>query len=163
MNLYKLTGQYAELIKMIDDGDCTQEELIGVLSVIECNIEDKTQNMVYLLKNLDTYSLGVETELKRLSIMLGSIETKRESIKNYLFSQLESAGINEIKTNIATIKQQKNPASVVIEDESKIPAAYQTIIPESYKISKTEIAKVLKAGINVPGAKLQQSFRWVIK
>lgn len=163
MRMYELTGNYNKVMAMLEDESTDKEALLGTLESIECAIEVKAENSVHLIKNLEAYSEGLRSEMERLNAKYDAVNNKTTAIKEYLFKQLENANMTEVRTNIATIKQQKNPASVVIEDESKIPAAYQTVVPESYKIRKAEIAKVLKAGFEVPGATLQQSSRWVIK
>ena len=162
MNLYKLAENYNCVMQMIEDDEMDVTTLTDTLESIEASIEVKASNVVYLVKNLDAYSVGIETEIKRLQAKQKAVQAKRDSIKEFLFTQLESMGMTEIKTNIATIKQVNNPPSVLLSDESVIPAKYQTIIPASYKISKTEIAKDLKAGLEVPGATLQTSRRWKI-
>ena len=50
---------------------------------------------------------------------------------------------------------QKNPPSVVIEDESKISEEY--LIKQSPKIDKAAIKKAISAGKEVSGASLKQS------
>lgn len=162
MNLYNLTGNFLTVQKILED-DIENETLIDTLESLDCAIEEKAQNTVYLLKNLEAYSVGIDAEIKRLDALLKSINYKAQSVKDYLFGQLEIAGKTEIKTNIATIKQQKNPASVQINDEKLIPAKYQTVIPTSFKISKVDIAKDLKAGVEIAGCELKHSVRWVIK
>jgi hypothetical protein len=162
MNLYNLTGNFLEVQKMLED-DTDNEALIGTLESIECAIEEKAQNTVYMLKNIQAYGVGIDAEIKRLDALSRSIDAKEQSLKEFLFGQLELAGIKEIKTNICTIKQQNNPPSVVIIDAGKIPAKYQTCVPESYVPRKNDIAKDLKAGIIVPGAELNHSVRWQIK
>jgi len=163
MKMYELVGNYNQVWDMINSGEVDLQTIQDTLESIEAAIEVKAENSVYLVKNLEAYSVGIETEIKRLQAKFDAINNNVSSIKESLFKQLEIANMTEVKTAIATIKQQKNPTSVVIEDESKIPAAYQTVVPESYKIRKADIAKVLKAGFEVPGATLQQSTRWVIK
>lgn len=163
MKLYQLTDNYNKVWRMIDNEETDLQIMKDTLESIEGAIEVKAQNTISLLKNLEVYSDGLEKEIKRLERMQDALNNKYDAIRNYLFSQLESAGLTEIKTSIATIKQQNNPPSVVIEKEESIPAKYITVIPQSYKIIKTEIAKDLKAGINVAGASLQHSKRWVVK
>lgn len=163
MNLYKLAENYNCVMQMIEDDEMDVTTLTDTLESIEASIEVKASNVVYLVKNLDAYSVGIETEIKRLQAKQKAVQAKQDSVKEFLFSQLESMGMTEFKTNIATIKKVNNPPSVLVEDEKVIPAKYLTIVPESYKVSKTEIAKDLKAGIEVKGATLQQTKRWAIK
>lgn len=165
MKLYDLADQYLSFVAEVETYDLDAQTLLDTLegSSQLMNIEDKATNIVKMAKNWESDVVGLDAEIKRLTERKKVIENRVEGVKNFLFSQLEYAGLTEVKTPIATIKRVNNPVSVVIEDESQIPAMYQTIIPQSYKISKTDIAKHLKEGIAVPSATLQQTRRWQIK
>jgi hypothetical protein len=161
--MYELTGNYNQVMAMLEDESTDIQVIKDTLESIECAIEVKAQNTVLLLKNLEVYSKGMGEEIKRLQAKQLSISNKATSIGNYLFSQLESTKLTEIKTTIATIKKQNNPPAVSILDENKIPRKYKIKVPATYTISKTAIAADLKANIKVRGAVLSNSFRWVIK
>jgi hypothetical protein len=161
MNIFKLSQNFLEITEMIADG-CPNEALIDTLESIECAVEVKAENTVYVIENSKANREVLASVINRLQIKLQAIDNNITSIENNLFSNLEAMGISTIKAGIFTIKQVKNPPSVLIEDESLIPASYQTVIPESYKINKKEIADYLKMGLKVPGARLQQSKRWKI-
>lgn len=163
MKLYQLTDNYNKVWQMLDNEETDLQVIKDTLESIDGAIEIKAQNTVSLLKNLEVYSDGLSKEIKRLEQMQDAVNHKYDSIRNYLFSQLESTGLTEIKTSIATIKQQNNPPSVEIFDSSLIPAKYQTVIPATFTISKKNIASDLKAGINIPGVSLKHSKRWVVK
>jgi hypothetical protein len=163
MKMYDLVGNYNQVWQMLNNEETDLQVINDTLQAIECAIEVKAQNTVLLLKNLEVYSNGIDAEIKRLQAKKTAVDNKYESIKSCLLGQIELTGLAEIKTTIATIKKQNNLPAVLIENESLIPARFQTVVPQTYKISKTEIAKELKAGVNVPGAKLTQSQRWVIK
>ena len=163
MNLYKLVGNYKHVQDMLNDGEISFEMIKDTLESIETAIEVKAQNIVYITKNLQAYSNGIEDEIKRLQTKQCTVDNQLKNMEMYLFSQLEIAGLVELKTPISTIKKYNNRASVNITDSSKIPAKYQTVVPESYVPRKADIAKDLKAGITVPGCELKQSKSWRIK
>lgn len=163
MKMYELVGNYNAVWEMLNNDDTDLQTIEDTLQSIEAGIEIKAENTVSLLKNLEVYSNGLEKEIDRLEKMQDAINHKYDMIRSCLFSQLELTGLTEIKTSVTTIKKQNNPPSVVIEEESLIPARFQTVVPQTYKISKVEIAKELKAGVEVPGAKLLKTTRWVVK
>ena len=163
MNLYNLTGQSLELLKMIEDGDCTQEELAGALEVLNTSIETKVENTLYVIETAKGNRNVLVTAINSLQAKLKALDSNVAWLQSSLFSNLELMGVNSYKAGVFTVKQQKNPASVEIIDKSKIPAKYQTVVPESYVPRKADIAKDLKAGILVAGCELKQSNRWVIK
>ena len=163
MNLYKLTSDFVAVQQMVEDEELDFTCAIDTLDSIEAAIEVKVANTVYILRNMESYASGLDHEIKRLQAKQKALNNNQEGMKNFLFGQLEFAGLTEMKTDICTIKQANNPPSVLIDDPELIPVKYQTIIPESYSIRKSEISKDLKAGFDVPGCQLTHSKRWVIK
>ena len=163
MNLFNLTGQSLELLKMIEDGECTQEELSDALAVINQSIETKIENTLYVAENLKANRNILVNEINRLQAKLKALDGNIEWLQNSLFSNLELMGVDSFKAGTFTIKQQANPPSVEILDESLVPSQYLTVVPESYKVRKADIARDLKAGLKVDGCELKKSKRWVIK
>ena len=149
--------------EMIAAGDCDNEALIGTLESIEGAVEVKTENTIFVIKNAEANSEALGNMIKHLQDKKKAIDNSIGRTESFLFGNLEAMGISTLKAGIFTVKQINNPGSVNIVDESLVPAMYQTIIPASYKISKTDIAKHLKEGIIVPGAELVKSQRWCIK
>lgn len=163
MKLYELTANYAKVWDMLNSGDADLQTIKDTLESIEASIEIKAENSVSLIKNLEVYSNGLDTEIKRLQAKKQANDNNVESIKTYLFGQLDLINKSEIKTPVATIKQQNNPPAVIILDEKKIPSRYKIKVPATFTISKKAIADDLKANVKVRGAELKQSKRWVIK
>lgn len=163
MNLYGLTGQSLELLKMIEDGDCTQEELTGALEVLNTSIETKIENTLYVIETVKSNRNVLVNAIGSLQAKLKALDSNVDWLQSSLFSNLELMGVSSYKAGVFTVKQQKNPASVEILDQSKIPASYQDCIPESYVPRKKDIAKDLKAGILIEGCELKNSYRWVVK
>lgn len=148
---------------MLEDNDCDVQTLLDTLESIEASIEVKVQNTIYIDRNLQGYSNALETEITRLEAKKRAVDNQIERLRNNLFNCLENAGLTEVKTDIASIKLQNNPVSVEIINEKIIPSQYLTVIPESYKPRKADIAKDLKSGIKVSGCELRQTRRWVVK
>jgi hypothetical protein len=163
MNLYGLTGQSLELLKMIEDGDCTQEELAGALEVLNTSIETKVENTLYVIESAKGNRNILVNAISSLQSKLKALDSNVEWLQSSLFSNLELMGVSSYKAGVFTVKQQANPPSVNILDAKKVPAKYQTLIPESYVPRKADIAKDLKLGILVPGCELKNSTRWVVK
>lgn len=165
MKLYDLADEYRSFVAEVEAHDLEPQTLLDTLegSTQLMSIEEKSGNIVKMIKNWESDTIGLETEIKRLTDRKKVIDNRVESVKNFLFNQLEYAGLTEVKTGIATIKQVNNPPAVNIVDENKVPAIYKTIIPQSYKTSKADIAKHLKDGIAVPGCELVHKKSWRIK
>ena len=75
---------------------------------------------------------------------------------------MKAVGRSEIQTGTHTLKTQKNPPAVKIDDEAAIPARYWVVVPETKQLDKKAISADLKKG-DVPGTHLEQSERLVVK
>jgi Siphovirus Gp157 len=60
------------------------------------------------------------------------------------------------------LRLKANPPSVVVEDEELVPECYKQQVITT-KVLKSEIARELKAGVEVQGAHLVQTTRLVIQ
>ena len=84
---------------------------------------------------------------------------------NYLKLNMEQAGIDKIECPLFQITIRKNPPSVDVFDDKQIPAEYW-VTPEPKPpvaaISKTLLSNAIKAGAEVPGARLVQGTKLVI-
>lgn len=85
----------------------------------------------------------------------------------YLAFNMKRTGTTEIAANDGTFKVKlliDRDAAVEIYDDKQIPAQFMTTPkPPEPKPSKTEIAKAIKAGIEVPGARIIKRDRLEIK
>lgn len=157
MNLYDLKENYKNLEAVLEtaEDENLKEMLIAALNEVEDSISAKAENVVYYIKNLESDVAAIKEEEKRLSEKRKSVEKKVNNLKEYLFNFTKGADGGKIKGNIFTVSIKKNPASVVVDDLTAIPAELIRIktIAEA---DKTEIKKILKNGEEVPGARLEQ-------
>ena len=85
-----------------------------------------------------------------------AIENRKESLRDYLYHNMQTARIDKIECPFLTITLQKARPMVVVHDETMIPDEYvQTTTVKRPK--KDRILKALKAGKDVPGCALGSS------
>ncbi len=131
---------------------------------------EKQRAVVAYTRNLDvrkTMLLAAKANmLEPIDAELKRIEGEEKFYKNYLLTNMQAAGITKIEANDGSFKAsiQNNPPSVQIDDETLIPADYLRV-PEAPPPSpdKALIKQAIADGYTVPGARLQQSQRVVIK
>lgn len=73
-------------------------------------------------------------------------------MKNYAQTMLETSGIQKVDAGLFKVRIQKNPPSVEIIDEKKIPDEYK--IPQDPKIDSKKLLNDLKSGKEIEGAKI---------
>lgn len=155
--LYDLTGQWLELYNMADDPDMQEEfELwFDTMEGLEGEIEDKADGYAMVMKDLDGQVAAIKKEEERLAARRRTIENRVEYMKSKLQEMMTVTGKTKFKTPLFSFGIQKNPASVVIDDESKVPAGYW--IPQQPKLDKASLKDWLKEGNECEWAHLAQS------
>lgn len=154
MTLYELTGQYLALMEMAEAGEVSPEELTEAAKNIEGAIEDKADNIARILAQLKANAEGITAEIERLKARKDAISRNADSLKEYLQNTMLITGKTKFKTNLFSFNIQKNPASVVIDDESAIPEEYW--IQQAPKLDKAAIKEALGTGEIFDFAHLEQ-------
>lgn len=147
MKLYEISEVYASLAENEE-----LEDLKSYLDMVEDDFDDKALNIARLLKNIEADISVLKEEEKRLAGKRKSMESRRDGLKAYLFDNMKVIGKSKISDGVFDIKIRKNPPSVDIYDESLIDDKYKIYTP---RIMKTDIKEALKAGEEVPGARLE--------
>jgi hypothetical protein len=153
MKLYELTGNYQLLLEKAEEVE-DLFSLTDTLEAIEESIQDKSENIVKLIRNWESDIFAIREEEKRLADRRKSLENKTSFLKEYLQYNLEQAGMDKIKRPTFSLSIQNNPPSCEVLDESLIPSHY--MIPQ-YKVDKKSLLSVLKEGQEVPGVTIKQS------
>lgn len=154
MKLFELTSQYQRVLAMVDE-EADMDVIRDTLESIEGLITDKAESIAKLIKSIDADIEAIQAEEKRLYDRRKALENRRNSIKEYLETQLISAGIDKVKGTLFTISIQNNPPSVNIQDDAIVPEKYY--IPQPPKLDKRALIEDLKAGAQYEGIELVQT------
>lgn len=162
--LYTLAHEYQEAASKLAELDLPDEVINDTLEGLSGDLEAKATNVAMFIKNLEVSADAIKAAEQTLSQRRKAIEARMQRVHGYLQFNMENCGISKIESPYLTISLQKNPAAVKIEDETLIPADYMRQ-PETPPPApdKKLIAQAIKDGYAVPGCKLEQSQRLVIK
>ena len=154
--IYTLTGDLLAIQRMIEDG-C--DGLDDTLESIELAVADKLEGYAMVIKNIQSDIDGLKAEEKRLSDRRKAMENNVERMKQAMRDALLTVEGNRLKTDKFTFSFRKS-TSVQITDETLIPPQF---IETETKVVKTDIAKMLKDGAQIPGASLVENQSLQIK
>lgn len=160
--LYELTDDYIKFVNyanaILENEDLTEEDLemlVDTLDSISSAIEDKVENIVKFMKNLEGDIEAYKREEERLKKRRTVQENTYKRLKEYLQNMLEVSGMHKVDAGLFKVRIQKNNPSVEIVDEAKIPDEYK--IPQEPKIDKKKLLNDLKNGSVVEGAKIAEA------
>lgn len=162
LKLYEIAAVYREALEALDDTDDLPPEAIAdTLQGLAGTFETKALAVAAYIKNLEIEADAVDFARKRMEQRQRAVRNRAELLREYLQREMEQTGITKAKNAEVTLRIQKNPPSVQIDDDNLIPDTYRETVT-TVKLLKAEIAQALKAGEQVPGAHLAQSRRLVI-
>ena len=146
-NLYELSNQFAMIQQLIEDG---AEGFEQALADIKGEISEKLDGYAMVIKNVESDIAGLKAEEKRLSERRKAMENNVVQMKERMADTLKTVDGQRLKTERFTFSFRKSTL-VKVEDESVIPPQF---IKVEKTISRAELAKALKNGKHIEGAKL---------
>jgi len=154
--LYDLTESYRGIAALLDDDTMDPEIINTALAEISGSITGKAGNIAGLIKDIESDIEAVKVEEKRLADRRRFAENKVGWLKGYIQSAMEDIGQDKIKTPLFNFTLAKNPPAVVIDNMGDLPKKY-VIETISQAADKKAIAAAIKAGEEIPGARLATS------
>lgn len=150
MNLYEIKPEIELILLDVNEDGMLTDEAMERLQQLQMDEQTKIENVACYIKDLNAESKAIREEEKALADRRKVKENKAERLKNYLSDYLQSNGGTKYETPRAILSFRKSEA-VSIDDDALIPEDFKTYEP---KISKTQIKEAIKAGQEVPGAKI---------
>ncbi|MFR9240988.1 MAG: siphovirus Gp157 family protein [Clostridium baratii] len=161
MKLYELTQNYRNLENLVEQEGLTVEMIQEALGQVEKDINTKMENTCKVMKEIEADALGIDEEIKRLTVLKKQKENTAKKLKEYVEFEMNGIGLNKIEGKLFRISFRKSKA-VRILDETKIPKEFIKV-KTTETISKTELSKALKNGEIVEGAELIENRSLQIK
>lgn len=165
MKLYELTQNYRNLESLLDNlGEqegLTVEMIHGALGQVEDDINTKIENTCKFIKEIEADSIGIDEEIKRLSVLKKQKENAVKKLKEYVEFEMNGIGLNKVEGKLFKISFRKSKVVKVI-DETKIPKEFIKV-KTTESISKTDLGKALKSGEIIEGAELVENKTLQIK
>lgn len=146
--LYELTGEFLQLMNMLEDADELVEQVIkDTLEGIEGEIEIKADGYARIIRELDAEANKYEEEAKRLQSRGDALHNRSRILKDHLYNSMKLTGKTKFKTGLFSFGIQKNgglqPMEIVPDVE--VPDEYLEKKPDN-----TKIRQALKEGKTLP-------------
>lgn len=156
MRLHEIAKEYREVAALADsDDEGMAQAVIDTLEAVGGAFEEKAQTLVRITLNRQADIDALDNEIKRLQARKQTILNAEASFKEYLRTNMEATGISKISCPLFTITLAKGREVAVIDDADQLP---DELVRVKTDISpdKLAIAAKLKAGEEVPGARLER-------
>jgi hypothetical protein len=167
LSLYKVADDLAPLLESgidVESGEISPE-----LGAALATFEGKAEAVTAFILNTDATAQAVRAAAKKLIERAEAMEMRADRLRHYLAFNMKRTGITSICSNDGSFEAKLHiarDASVSIFDEKQIPAEFMRIPEPKPPVpvpNKKAIAEAIKAGIDVPGAKIVKSDRLEIR
>jgi hypothetical protein len=153
--LYTVADQYLQDVAKLQDLDLDPQTVADTLEAMQGDMEVKATNVACFIKNLESLADQIKQAEAAMAARRKAIETRAESIREYLLTNMVRTGISKIESPYFRISLRNNPPSVVVDDPALIPWEYMREVPAPPPApDKSAIKEALKSGITVPGVHL---------
>ena len=165
-SLFNLTNQYLQLADTLAAGDFDADTVADTIeaSGLTDDISSKAQGLEYVARSAEAHLPAIDAEIGRLQALKAHRVKVAAGLRGYLLDNMIRMQIEKIDCPMFSISIRSNPPSVDVFDPLQVPISYMvTPLPPPDRPDKTLIKEALKAGKDVPGARLVQGQRLAIK
>ena len=156
MNLYEITA-LQKAAEIEEDTEIKQDlqELIAI------ELEKKSNNIIYAIKNIESNNIAIDAEIERLKAIKERNVKNVDSIKNHILNFMKTNNIDKIQTDLATFSTRKSK-STQIDNIEQIPSEFITV-KQTFQPDKTAIKKAIEEGREVAGVTIIENVSLQIK
>ncbi len=154
MKLYEIRDEILLLEEIDADTPDMAEAIKNSMDDLEMELEEKVDNIIKLMKSIDTDIDVIKGEINRLKNRVNIFNNRKQALKSYVVSTMESIGKKKIETPLYTVSTVKGRDSVIIDNASELPGDYVKV-EVIEKPDKTAILKAIKSGEQLTGAHIE--------
>jgi DNA replication initiation complex subunit (GINS family) len=163
LRLYKIADTYLHALEELAEiEDLPAQAIADTLEGLQGSFEAKAVNVAAYIRSLEAEAEAIEEARKSMEQRQKALTNHAARLRAYLKANMERMGTAKIKNCYLTLRVQANPPSVIVEDEELLPERYKRTETIT-KILRAEVARDMKAGEEVTGARLEQTTRLVIQ
>lgn len=158
--LYVLAAEHRALAERLADMELDAQTLADTLEGESGAFEQKAVAVAMMSRNIDATALAIKEAETQMAARRKALENRASSLRAYLLNCMQATSIKRIECPHFVLAVRDNPAAVDVFDAAQVPAEYmRQAAPPPPAPDKTAIKVAIKAGVEVPGARLAQGQR----
>lgn len=162
-SLYEISLAYRADVAKLADLDLPAEVVTDTLDAMAGELEVKAQNVVMYARNLQTTAAAIKEAEEQMAKRRKAMENRAKHLLDYVQGCMETAEVQRIECPLFRLAIQAKPPSVDVYEPGLLPEQYlRTPEPPPPAPDKVAIAAAIKAGKEVPGARLVHGMRLAI-
>ena len=162
-SLYEITGQYRSMIDALSAMEPDDPAFADTIEGMDGIFDDKAVNVIAYARNLEATAEAIKTAIAEMEERRKKLEAKAERLRDYVRISMQLIGKDTINHPWFDLRIKKNPAKVVIDDESSLDAKFWRVPEPKPVVDKKLIASAINDGETVTGAHIEQGTRLEVK
>jgi hypothetical protein len=152
-DLNQMFNQFMELVAR-REGEISEDEEQNLV-VLEQSLLAKADSCAFVLDKLGAEADFYKAQAERLMAFSKVCANAQERLKGRITEAVKLSPDKYIRGDLISFQLKKNPPSVVVLDESKIPEKFiETVVTR--RVDKVAIKSAIKSGETVEGCELAQ-------
>ncbi|QAU34036.1 siphovirus Gp157 family protein [Janthinobacterium sp. 17J80-10] len=161
---FELAAHYRRLAESLAEQHEDPQVIQDTLEAESGRLDDHLENLAKMVRNIESADSGVLRTMEDLAARHAGLQRAAVRGRKLLLDLMQRAQRDRVTTALFSIAVRKNPPAVVVDCAADLPLAFlQFPEPPAPVPDKKAIAASLKAGLNVPGAHLEQGMRLEIR
>lgn len=161
--LFQLVAEYRDACDRIADLSLDAQTLADTIEGERWPVEVKARNCGVVVLSLEAQEAALLKRAEQLTEAAHAVSRHAKRVREYLAHNMTAAGLTRIDGPDVSLSWRSSEA-VEVEDESQIPADLMTQpTPPAPKPNKAAIKAAIKAGRDVPGARIESRRNLQIK
>ena len=151
--LYQLTGEYLQLLEMMQDPDLDPQTLADTMEGLTGEIEIKAENYAIVIDDLQTESAKFRKEAARLLKHADRLDANADRMKENLMQSMIATGREKFKSEHYRFSVVGNGGVKPLKFTGEVPEEYMRMKPE---VDNKKIREALDAGQTLSFAHLEE-------
>ena len=162
-SLHEISASFRQDAARLAELDIDEATIQNTLEAMSGELEVKAQSVVMYARNLQATATAIKDAEEQMAKRRKAIENRAKHLLDYVQGCMETAAVQKIECPYFRLAIQAKPPSVDVYEPGLIPEQYMRT-PEAPPPApdKTAIAKAIKEGHEVPGARLVHGTRLAI-
>ncbi len=151
MNLRDLTSDQEAILAQVESGDFTLEDVSDHLELLESERNQKIENYLHVINNLEVKLKAKTDEIKRIEALKDVYSSALANIKAWLLMSMQDGEKHEF--DLFKVSRVKGREDVSFTNEKEVPEKYIDWVT-SKKVDKRALLADLKTGVEIDGAEI---------
>ncbi|KQP36104.1 siphovirus Gp157 family protein [Pseudorhodoferax sp. Leaf274] len=162
--LYDIAAEYREAAEKLAELDLDEQTIADTLEGLGGDLQVKAQNVVFFARNLEAMAEAIKKAEGEMAKRRKAMENRSAGLLRYVLDSMQAAGVTKIECPHFRLSVRDNPGAVDVFEPELLPAQFM-VRPELPPPApdKKAISAALKAGDDVPGARLTAGKRLEVR